>query len=345
LTAAGGKDRIGLIRRVVIVAAVVESMVCVAAWVLDNPRSWVAMDYRTFFRASRLSDALLYHGPDYTFVYPPTAIAPLRLLTFTHFWTGYVILGLVSALVFFLATRRLGGSKGALLSLLSLPALQGLIWGQVPMLLTAALLAALALGNDYTKGLVIGLLVALKPQLFVMAFPIFLVRGETRTAVSIVAGAALSIAVSFLLVGSQPWWDWWAAIHHFEAFLIRSNAELGMISPGGIALWAGLPIPPFIVAGLGIAAWLVWQARDEPDPLMLAAIIGGASIMASPYAMKHDAIVLMPAAALCMLRSRIPSAIAAAVSYAGTVVPFAAPAFLFVPFRERASAERKGQAS
>lgn len=333
----GAGRRGSVFRRFVILAAVGGSVIVIAAWILGTPWHWIGMDYRTFFTASRTPDATLYQGPDYTFIYPPTAIPALRLLSFADYWTGFFILGVTSALCFYFATWRVADHKVALLSLLSLPALQGLLWGQVPMLLTAALLAALALRDD-AKGLIIGVLISLKPQLFFVAPAIFLIRGETRTTITMIIGAALSLGCSVLLFGLGPWRDWFAALPHLHEFLVRNNAQVGMISLPGFAVRMGLPMAPFVIVGLLISASLVWQSRHQSDPIVLAAMIGGASIMASPYALTHDAIILVPAAAACLLAARGISAAAAVGVYAGTVIPLAVPGFLlFGPFRRTAS--------
>jgi hypothetical protein len=328
-------------RFVVFIAVAGSIAIMFKAVILGNPADWVAMDYRTFFAASRLPLAALYDGPNYQFIYPPTAIAPLRLFSLADYWPGFIALGLLSAGCFYAATRRLAGDKVALLSLLSLPALQGLLWGQIPMLLAAGLLGALSLRNDIAKGLAIGILAALKPQLFFMAPLIYLVRGEVRTVLMIGVGAVASVGASLLLFGLQPWRDWLAAIPHLQDFLFRNNAQLGMISLPGIALQFGVPGLPFLIAGLLVAAWLVARARRYSDPIALAAIIAGASIMASPYALIHDAIVLVPLAASCLLAARGIAAAVAVGIYAGTVLPFAVPAFLLLgPFRKPEAGDR-----
>src|ERR1700752_4307311 len=86
----GGVKPVGggfaLFNRVVVIAAVAASIVIIAAWVLSDPWYWIAMDYRTFFVSARIPDAALYNGPNYTFIYPPTVIAPLRLFSVAAFW-------------------------------------------------------------------------------------------------------------------------------------------------------------------------------------------------------------------------------------------------------------------
>ena len=324
-----------MFHRFVVFIAVAGSILAIAGWVLAAPAHLIAMDYRTFFTASRTPVAALYDGPLYTFIFPPTAIPALRLLAVGDYWPGFVALGAISAGCFYLAARRAGGAKVALLALLSFPALQGLLWGQVPMLLTAGLLGALSLRNDVAKGLAIGVLASIKPQLFFMAPAIFLLRGEPRTALIMAAGAALSVGFSVLAYGLQPWLDWLAAIPHFQEFFLANKVQVGMISLPGFALQAGLPAIPFMVAGLLISAWLAWRSKQHSSPIALAALIGGASIMASPYALIHDAIILMPMAAASLLAARGVAAAVAVGAYAGTVLPLAAPAFLlFGPFRK-----------
>lgn len=309
-------------RSFILSAAVLGSVAVILAWTVGSASQWVAMDYRTFFIASRTAVAHIYDGPNFTFIYPPTGIFLTRLLSFVGYWPGFLVLGGLSAAAFYAALRPIS-DRFALLSLLSVPALQGLIWGQLAMLFVAGLLWALSMPSLW-KGLVIGVLLSIKPQLFIAAPLVFLVRRDFATVGGIAAGGILSAAVTTLVFGFEPWRDWLTALPQFHDFLVRSNALGGLITPAGIADRFGLSVAPFYVAGLALAAWIVTKEQD--DLPTLAAIIGGASLMASPYAMTHDALILMPAAAAALLAGRRLAP--ALIVYCAPFVPGAVPLFL-----------------
>ena len=81
----------------------------------------------------------------------------------------------------------------------------------------------------------------------------------------------------------------------FRHTLFRINAIGQVITPYGVADNLGLNPVPFLVvsAALAVAALIVTAKRVEG--IYLVAAIVGASILASPYALRHDTIALVPA--------------------------------------------------
>ena len=99
----------------------------------------VAIDYAVFWKAVRRADP---YQLDAYFVNPPPALLALQPLRLVGFVPGYVLWTALSLLLFFFAARRLVGDRAALLSLFSAASIHGLLLGQAPMMLGAAILFA-----------------------------------------------------------------------------------------------------------------------------------------------------------------------------------------------------------
>lgn len=322
-------------------AAACLGLVTLWKWASFIPGGWIAIDYKTFFAASRLPVETLYGGPPFLFVYPPTGILFLQPLSLLDFWAGYAVLGLVSATVFVAAVRRTSDVRVALLAMLSFAALENLIWGQIAMVLAAALIWALTL-PEFRRGLVIGVLASLKPQLFLAAPFVFLVRREWTTIGGMAVGGLTNILVSIAVFGVQPWLDWLALLPAFPAFFGPQNIP-AVITPTAFALNLGVPVLPVALAGVGLAIWAVLRARYLCHPLALAAVIGGASILASPYALPHDAMLVLPAAAMALLGTPGWVTLPAALLFTSPWTAIALPAFLLLAGRTASAPELKAR--
>lgn len=298
-------------------------------WLEVQPGDPLASDYGTFFYASRLADDAIYTGPMYLFLYPPTFIAWLELVERLDFWTGYAVLTAASAGAFAWAVNRLGGWKVAALSFVSVPAVWGLVLGQTAMLLAAGLLWALTL-SECRKGFVIGVLGAIKPQLFIAAPFVFIVRRDFKALFGMILGGVSAVLLATAAFGVTPWLEWLAFLPNARDYFHTYRIIGATITLAGKASANGFPTLPFIALGVALAGWIVSQARDA-DPLTLAAIIGGASVVASPYALPHDCIAVIPAVVAALLSSAsIRSALAAGV-YGGGALSVTLPLFLMIP--------------
>ena len=313
-------------RPLIVVVALILSLVSVAVFVRFSFR-WMSMDYETFWVASRMPIPAIYSGPRYTYIYPPTAIPFLWPLSLASYWTGFTTMTLLSVAAFLASAKRLFGPKVALLSLLSFPALQGLMWGQTAMLLAAGLFAALSL-KGFQRGFVIGLMASIKPQLFIAAPLVFVVRRDYRAlAGAVVGGLAMTLA-SVALFGVDVWFEWLSALPGFQTEIVDRNVA-GAASPLGVAIVSGWPVAPVAAASLILAAWLIFRTRNSDDPAVLSAVIGGASILCSPYALFHDCIVLVPAAVAFLLLDRPTlKQLPAMLTFCGLAVPIALPGLL-----------------
>jgi len=171
--------------------------------------------------------------------------------------------------------------------------------------LTAALLGGALVMLDrrpLIAGIMIGLL-AYKPQ-FGLMIPIALIAGGYwRSFIAAAVTAALLTLATTFAFGPQVWHAFLAA-SQFTRTVVLEHGDTGWHKIQSVFSWArmwGAPIPAAYaiqgaaIVALGIAlAWL-WRSR-APYPLKAAALCI-AAILATPYSLDYDMMVLAPAIA------------------------------------------------
>ena len=286
--------------RLFVLSALTLSLILNVEYLLFSGFSPWAIDFYVFWSSAFKPASELYAASNQPFVYPPTAIVFFKPLAWLSLTAGYLAWTFLSSSLFAIAVTRLTGWRVAALSVLSAGALQGLALGQTPMILSAALLFAIATPG-LACGAIFGVAAAIKPQLLVLAPLAFLVRKDWRTLSGMAAGLFVCVIVELVLYGPQLWFDWLNSMTAFREALYRIGAISQVITPYGVADRLGLNPLPFLVvsAALAVAAIVVSAKRFEG--VYLVAAIVGASILASPYALRHDTIALVPACIACIL--------------------------------------------
>lgn len=259
----------------------------------------VGYDFWIIWKAARSAQPYTPdpYGP---FVYPPTAllwIEPLRLLPFR---VAYVLWLAASAGAFYWVTRKP-------LLFVSPIAIQGLVFGQPTLLLGSAVLSAAPI-----RGILIGLVISLKPQLLFMAPLVFLIRRDFKTVVGIVVGASCSFLASLIAFGLRPWADWIGALPQLRDVMVHRNLWWMTITPYGTAARFGLNPLPFWAAGAVLGC--VTAVRSRADPLLVSAL---ASVLVTPYAYAQDLIVLLP---FCLEEAKRRD-VFASMMFAGVLLP------------------------
>lgn len=291
----------------------------------------LAIDYASFWYAARLPISSIY--PTNAFVYPPTAISFLMPFRAVGFWHGYFIWTAASLITFFLAARSVAGTNAAAVSLLSAPVLSNLLVGQTPMILGAALLFGITLPS-VGFGFVVGILTALKPQMFVMAPFILLVRRDWIAMASALVSGIASIGISIAIFGFGSWLAWASSLATWRQILINRRVFDATVTLAGQATRFGLPPLPWWLAGIAVALFACIKLARRLQDAELAALIICCSAMAAPYALPHDLVAAMPALAAAILSSAslIESAFGACF-FAGILLPILLPVSAFVGAR------------
>lgn len=234
---------------------------------------------------------------------PPAALPLMELLgadpdpwtSFRLWWA--VSLACYAATVALLARRYLVGTPWLVPGVLWMLAPAGLwdtlVLGQIylPLVLAAAggwLL--LERGRPAAAGLLIGLLVAVKPNFLVWP-ALLLLAGHARPAAWALATAAALSLLPVARYGPEVYAQWLAVLaDEGDRARFPTNASLA-----GFAIRAGLDRIWGLAAGAGLlAALALWAWRRRPDAMTASAFGLVGALLASPIAWVHYALVLTP---------------------------------------------------
>jgi hypothetical protein len=314
------KKALGIMKRhAPIIATIAASVLLWIVWGLSKAWWPVAIDWAVFHRTALLGPALAYQ-PDNLFPYPPTMLLLLQPLKFVGYWLGFALWTALSALAFYLAARRLCGPGVAAASLFSAACLHGLLMGQTPMLLGAAILAAFTM-PAFGGGVILGAVAAAKPQLLFLLPLALIVRRDWPMLKGCLVGGAALVALSLLAFGFQPWISWVEYLPQFQGRLVDLGVAHAAITPTASAeLWGLNPLPWFI-AGVLISAIIVIKLAPAFEGANLVALVVGLSLIASPYALPHDLAPVIPALAASIISRPGWRSVPAALIFVGVLIP------------------------
>lgn len=302
-------------------------------WSLVRPgRSWV-FDLRVYLAVGRAVWAghpayLAHNASGYGFTYPPFAALPSAVVALLPTsvaavcWDAAVVA--VVALLAARLTRAVVPRRRAwlvlavfALALVSQPVRVTLRFGQVEVFLLALVVADLSGWlRRLPRGVLIGLATAVKwtPAVFI---PYLWFTGRRRA-----AGWAFGVAVGGQLVA------WLLLPHDARAYFTRfawddhrfgDLAGTGNQSIRGMLLRAGLGshhvLLPWAVLAAAVVLFALWRSvrRGAADPFGAAAVLGCASVAASPVSWTHHLVWVLLGLGLLAARGGRRSRVAAAV--------------------------------
>lgn len=314
--------------RNVAVAAVIVAWVAVSATMIYgafvvriyNP------DYSVFWTAAQVSlgsperlydiefitaaQHWLIVGNPRPWAYPPSAVLvllPFGLLPFSASFVAWNMAGLTA---FVIASRRLVSRWSVALGLIAPPVVRALYAGQFSLLLTALAIGGIvtAKSRPVLGGMLLGVGMAIKPQLFFLA-PLMLDR---KGVAGFAAGSLAMFAVS-LPLGPERWLEWFEALPRFTAVVqgmgildrgVSPLSAAALLGVDGVGAKAMQLIG--VAGGLALAVW----ARNGDAGTRIFGMIAGA-LLCSPYALFYDLAPLAPLAAAALLSGRLRGVIVA----------------------------------
>jgi len=171
--------------------------------------------------------------------------------------------------------------------------------------LTAALMGFALITLDtrpIVSGILFGLL-AYKPQFGIMIPLVLLASGRWRTLFAAAATVAILIVAAALAFGMETWRAFFIFAEYTRAIVLETG-ETGWHKIQSVFAWArmwGAPISlAYAIQGaitLAVAAALVWLWRSRESFALKAAALCLAAILATPYSLDYDLMVLAPAIA------------------------------------------------
>lgn len=233
-------------------------------------------------------------GP-HPFIYPPTALLFLVPFALVPFWLAYALWTIAGAAAFWTAARRLTSGWVATLSLLSPPGVQVLILGQTTLVVGAAILWSLALARErpVLAGALMAMAAAIKPQSAILV-PLAFLAGRNWKALIAAACTWLLLAGASLAFGPRLWLDWFDDLPVFPDILAHFNLYSRGATPSMLARYLDLDPTPFLIAGVVAGASLAWIGMKSDDLNTRAIAFVGGTMLASPYAMNYELVMMAP---------------------------------------------------
>jgi hypothetical protein len=239
----------------------------------------------------------------------PNLNPPISALLFQAFdvadpYVTYQVWRWISVAVYaaavLLLVNRVGNRVEALIIAVWAFALAGfwdtLFLGQIYLPLVLAGVAAWLLlerGAGLWAGVLIGIVVAMKPNFLVWPVLLFL-SGQHRSAlVAFITAGAISL-IPLIIYGPEVYRQWFelVAADGDRALFLTNGSFAGLAARAGIPSF-GLVLGFVLLAGL--AAWALWL---RPDVLTVSAMALLASILASPLGWIHYTLFLLPVIAM-----------------------------------------------
>lgn len=341
----GGRRGYGVISLSMVAAGVVGAVVAVALFVRRGSAALAAIaapdlkldgDFDSFWRSAKalLSGTDIYRtGAVNVNLNPPFAtvvLAPLGIpspVSSYRLWVLVTIVLVLGSVLLVAVELRLQAAVVATTTvavLLSAPMLLTLQFGQIYGLLTAGVTAAWLAqrrGHPVLEGVLLGIVVAIKPSLAPILLLPLVRRCWSTLAAGLVAGAVAS-AVSAAIVGPGVFVDWlrMAASPPEATFFVNASLpatvqRLTSVNPGQ----SGTPLVELgggnhvgLAAGLVLLALTAWRVRqrpraDRPDSAPWALV--AASLLASPIGWHTYLVVLTPGIVVLIARGRGPVAV------------------------------------
>ncbi|MEM9169928.1 MAG: glycosyltransferase family 87 protein [Pseudomonadota bacterium] len=254
-------------------------------------------------------------GPDphfYPYLYPPPFLvlaAGFSALPYLAAWSAWTAATFAAYLG---AIRAIIPNKTALLAAAAFPAaFLNAAHGQTALLTAALLGGALAVlpRRPLLAGVLIGALI-FKPQAALLV-PVALAAGGYWRAIGAAAGALTAVlALTTLAYGADIWTAYGATAEFTRTHIVEQGggAFYKMQTLFGALRGWGVAVAPAyaaqaalgVAAGLGVA--VVWRDRAAPFEAKAAVLLIG-GLLATPYAMDYDLLMLAPAGAFLARRA------------------------------------------
>ena len=267
------------------------------------------VDAFTKFQASLVTTNVASALRSRPWLYPPPALGVSALLSFLPFLASAIVVQIFGLLAFWVATGR---KAWLLMAIVASPAFCAtFIAGQNTTYVLACMIGGLQLlpTAPILAGVVLGL-VSLKPHLFLL-IPLGLVAArEWRSLTSCLLIAATSVLGSLVFPGLDAWRLWFkvsmAPLRLLSTeYLSLYGAQMGSVT-STVQLVGGTPTAAWIcqlvaAAGAAIGLWYVFSRKTNFTTRLLA--LTSASLLAAPYWMNYDLLLVSAAATIAVLDS------------------------------------------
>ena len=243
--------------------------------------------------------------PFYGWHYPPFFFAIAALVAAVPYAWGLAIWLLASFAAYLAAIRAILPRRDTLLVAAAFPAVFVNVGHGHNGFLTAALLGGALHWLDrrpWLAGVLIGLL-AYKPQFGILIPIALMASGRWRTIGAAAATVAALVAISFVLLGSGIWHAFADSMNFTQTVVLEQGGtgwqKIQSIFSAVRAWGAGVPVAYATQATLftALAATLAWLWHSDAAFELKAAALALGSLLATPYVLDYDLVVLAVAIA------------------------------------------------
>ena len=243
--------------------------------------------------------------PFYGWHYPPMFLAAAALLALFPYGLALFVWMALTLPAYLAVIRAIVPRPQTLLAAAAFPAVFVDLGHGQNGFLTAALLGGGLLLLDrrpIVAGLLVGLL-AYKPQFGILIPLVLVVTGRWTVIATAAASVIAEGAVTFVLFGEKVWLAFAGSTGFTRRVVLEAGAtgwEKIQSLFSAVRLWGG-PVDAALAAqfalALALAAGLVWLWRSDAGFSLKAAALATASLLATPYVLDYDMVVLAVAIA------------------------------------------------
>ncbi|HJU77124.1 MAG TPA: glycosyltransferase family 87 protein [Sphingomicrobium sp.] len=229
------------------------------------------------------------------FIYPPTTLLFVAPFALIPFWPAYILWTIVGVVAFWTAARRVTSGWIATLSLLSPPALVVLVLGQTSFVVGAAILWSLALMRErpVLAGALMAVGAAIKPQSAILG-PVAFIADRNWKALFAAGCTWLLLACASFTFGPWLWLDWFNDLTAFPDILAHFQLYPRGATPAMLAHSLQLDPTIFFIAGVVVGVTVAWIGMKSDDLKTRAIAFVGGTMLASPYAMNYELVMMAP---------------------------------------------------
>ena len=281
------------------------SDVYAAGWMADHGRAaaaWLWPDHYAVQQAIHRSKAVPFYGWHYPppFLLIAALLATLPYLAALALWQGATLAGAVAV------ARTIVPGRGTTLAVLAAPASFVCLGHGQNAFLTASLLAGglwLLDRRPWLAGLLLGCLVY-KPQ-FAVLLPVVLIAAGNRRAFLGAAVSSLALVATTLAIWGWPVWHAFADSLPITRAIVIESGQTGwekIVSAFAMVRAWDAPVPlAYAVQGCVSALAIVGAAVAArwASPAVRGAVVCGAALLSTPYALDYDLVIL--GGAFCFL--------------------------------------------
>ena len=251
---------------------------------------WLGADASTYRECARSAAA----GAGCGSLYPPLAafaFLPLTWVDLTTAALAMTVIGLAIVLAgVMLETRGEAPLDRGLVLVAAVsfaPVVCELIFGQVTLLIAAAIYPIARRADGFREGIPLGIVLALAPKPLLLPLLVWMLVWRRQALISALTTAAALTCLGVVLAGADQYMRWISVITTAGSQSAAGTLQLSL--SGNYSLWPLTPWTVVLAGAVGIAT--VWTILRDPSRGFVAAILGG--LLLAPYTGLYAASILL----------------------------------------------------